>query len=175
MASRIIEAFQDLEDPRKSNATRHDFAEMLTLAVIAVICGHETCVDMEHFSKAHRDFLRTFLTLKHDVPSHDAFSRLFRILDPEAFEGALLKLTDLLNHHLPDSIDKIDMNSLIQKFNQPPRKSAIYLLNVFGLSARAILDGYRGPEAQQTTTADVTIPPYLQQFCTMDRENHASP
>ena len=43
MASRIIEVFQDLEDPRKSNATKHDFTEMLTSGVIAVICGYETC------------------------------------------------------------------------------------------------------------------------------------
>ena len=49
MASRIIEVFQDLEDPRKSNATKHDFAEMLISGVIAVICGYETCVDMESF------------------------------------------------------------------------------------------------------------------------------
>ena len=166
MASRIVEAFQDLEDPRKSNATRHDFAEMLTLAVIAVICGHETCVDMENFSKAHRGFLRTFLKLKHDIPSHDAFSRLFRILNPEAFEGALLKLMDMFNRHLPDSVGKIDMNSLIRKFNEPSRKSAIYLLNVFGLFVRAIFHGSPGPEAQQATAADVTIPPYLQRFCT---------
>lgn len=166
MASRIIEAFQGLEDPRKSNATKHDFAEMLTLAVIAVICGHETCVDMESFSKIHRDFLRTFLKLKHDIPSHDAFSRLFRILDPEAFQGSLLKLVDMFNHHLPESVDKIDTTSLIQKFNEPSRKSAIYLLNVFGLSVRAILNQSRDHEEQQTTTTDVKISPYLQQFCT---------
>ncbi|MXX09039.1 MAG: ISAs1 family transposase [Synechococcus sp. SB0673_bin_10] len=166
MASRIIEAFQDLEDPRKSNATRHDFAEMLTLAVIAVICGHETCVDMENFSRTHKDFLRTFLKLKHDIPSHDAFSRLFRILDPEAFEGVLLKLVDMFNHRSPDSAGRIDTSSLVRKFNQPPRKSSIYLLNVFGLSARIIFNRYRGPEQQSTPATDDIIPPGLLQFCT---------
>lgn len=165
MASRIVEAFQDLKDPRKSNATKHDLAEMLTLAVVAVICGHETCVDMEKFSKVHRDFLRTFLKLKHDIPSHDAFSRLFRILDPEAFEEALLKLVNIFNHDLPDSVGIIDTNPLVQKFNQPSRKSAIYLLNVFGLSVRAVFAESPDPEAQQTTAADVAIPSYLQQLC----------
>lgn len=165
MVSQIVKAFQDLEDPRKSNATKHDFAEMLTLAVVAVICGHETCVDMEHFSKAHRGFLRTFLKLKHDIPSHDALSRLFRILDPETFEGSLLRLANIFNHYLSDSKDKIDTNSLIQKFNQPSRKSAIYLLNVFGLSVRTIFTESPGTEVQQATAADVAIPPYLQRLC----------
>jgi len=166
MASRIIEVFQELEDPRRSNATKHDFAETLTLAVIAVICGHGTCVDMENFGKVHRDFLHTFLKLKHGIPSHDAFSRLFRVLDPEVFEGSLLKLVDMFNHHLPGHADVIDINSLIKKFNQPSRKSAIYLLNAFGLSVRAIFDGSPGREAQQTTAVDTIILPYLQQFCT---------
>lgn len=165
MVSQIVKAFQDLEDPRKSNATKHDFAEMLTLAVIAVICGHETCVDMESFSKAHREFLGTFLKLKHDIPSHDAFSRLFRILDPGAFEGSLLRLADILNQHLPDSTDTIDTNSLVQKFNEPSRKSAIYLLNAFGLSVRASFAKSFGPEAQPASEVDGAIPPYLQQLC----------
>ena len=166
MASRIIEVFQDLEDPRKSNATRHDFAEMLTLAVITVICGYETCVDMENFTRSHKDFLRTFLKLKHDIPSHDAFSRLFRILDPEAFQGSLLKLVNMFNHRLPESADRIDTNSLIQKFNQPSHKSAIYLLNVFGLSVRTVFHQSRSHGEQQARTTDVKISPYLQQFCT---------
>ena len=166
MTSRIVEAFQDLEDPRKSNATKHDFVSMLTLAVVAVICGHETCVDMEDFGKVQRDFLRTFLKLNHGIPSHDAFSRLFRILDPEAFEESLLQLVGMFNHHLPDSMDAIDTNSLIDKFNQPSRKSAIYLLNVFSMSVRTIFDPSPAPEAQQTVGADGAIPPYLQQFCT---------
>jgi len=166
MASRIVEAFQELKDPRKSNATRHDFAEMLTLAVIAVICGHETCVDMETFGKTHKDFLRTFLKLKYGIPSHDAFSRLFRILDLEAFEGSLLKLADMFNHHLPDSVDRIDTDSLVRKFNQTSRKSSIYLLNVFGWSARTIFQRSPGAEEQSTPATAAMIPSGLQQFCT---------
>ena len=38
-----------------SEVPKHDFGEMLTLAVIAVICGYEICVHMENFSKAHKD------------------------------------------------------------------------------------------------------------------------
>jgi len=36
------ERFEDLEDPRTGNATRHDLLEMLTIAVTASICGAES-------------------------------------------------------------------------------------------------------------------------------------
>ena len=40
---------------------------------------------MAEFAQAKEEFLRGFLKLKHGVPSHDTFSRVFRLLDPEQF------------------------------------------------------------------------------------------
>jgi len=43
---------------------------------------------MEEFGHAKELLLRQILTLKHGIPSHDTFSRVFRLLDPVAFEAA---------------------------------------------------------------------------------------
>ena len=43
-------------------------------------------MDMGLFAKSKEPFLRGFLKLEDGVPSHDTFSRLFRMLDPEQFE-----------------------------------------------------------------------------------------
>ncbi len=72
----------------------------------------------------------------------------------------------MFNRNLPESVSAVDKNSLIQKFNQPSRKSAIYLLNVFGLSVRAIFGQFRDSTEQKITTTEGSISPYLQQFCT---------
>ena len=37
----ILGAFTELEDPRKSNATRHLFSELLFISLSAIICGAE--------------------------------------------------------------------------------------------------------------------------------------
>jgi DDE_Tnp_1-associated len=42
-------------------------------------------MDMAEFAQAKLDFLRGFLKLEHGTPSHDTFSRVFRLLDPEQF------------------------------------------------------------------------------------------
>ena len=55
------------------------------IALCAMLCGAEGCVDMEAFGKAKERFLKRFLTLPHGIPSHDTFSRIFRFLDPEQF------------------------------------------------------------------------------------------
>ncbi len=74
--------FHEVEDPRRSNATRHDLQEMLLIALLSALSGGEGCVDRECFGRAKAGFLRQFLRLEHGIPSHDAFSNLFRSLDP---------------------------------------------------------------------------------------------
>ncbi|MCY3877546.1 MAG: transposase family protein, partial [Rhodobacteraceae bacterium] len=73
--------FEGVEDPRTSNATRHDLHEMLMIALLCVICGGRTCTDMALFGRSKEEFLRRFMKPEHGIPSHDAFSALFRIID----------------------------------------------------------------------------------------------
>src|SRR6476659_8620040 len=77
--------FEGLDDPRTGNAGRHDLLEMLMIALCTVLSGGEDCTDMAEFARAKLEFLRGFLKLEHGAPSHDTFSRLFRLLDPEQF------------------------------------------------------------------------------------------
>jgi hypothetical protein len=77
--------FEGLEDPRTGNAGRHDLLEMLMIALCTVVSGGEDCTDMAEFARTKLEFLRGFLKLEYGAPSHDTFSRLFRMLDPEQF------------------------------------------------------------------------------------------
>ena len=76
----------DLEDPRSGKAQRHELDEIVMSALLATLCGAETCVDMALFGRAKETRLRRFLQRPGGIPSHDTFSRVFRLLDPAAFE-----------------------------------------------------------------------------------------
>ncbi len=75
--------FAALPDPRAANA-RHRLDEILMVALIATLCGAQTCVDIAAFARAKLPLLRRFLCLAHGAPSHDTFSRVFQALDPDA-------------------------------------------------------------------------------------------
>ena len=77
--------FAELPDPRTGNARRHELLEVLTIALVASICGAESCVDFADFARDREALFREFLRLENGLPSHDTFSRLFRLLDPAAF------------------------------------------------------------------------------------------
>src|SRR5262252_9324058 len=79
--------FEGLEDPRTGNAGRHNLLEILMIALCTVLCGGQTAVDMHVFGRAKEGFLRKFLKLEHGPPSHDTFSRVFRLLDPDQWRA----------------------------------------------------------------------------------------
>lgn len=89
---RFAECFSPLIDPRKNQA-RHDLTEILFIALLATLCGATTCCDIALFGRSKEALLRTILVLEHGIPSHDTFSRVFRILDPKSFEEVFQRFT----------------------------------------------------------------------------------
>ena len=81
----------DLEDPRAVNARLHSRHDILVIALCTIVCGGQTCTDMELFGQSKREFPETFLPLPNGIPSHDTFSRVLGMLDPEAFHRKLSK------------------------------------------------------------------------------------
>ena len=76
----LISIFREVRDPRDFNA-RHDLPAMLFIGLAATLCGAKSCVDIADFAAANEDELAEIVDLRHGAPSHDCFSRVFRLLD----------------------------------------------------------------------------------------------
>jgi predicted transposase YbfD/YdcC len=85
----FLDIFGEVPDPRDFTA-QHELSEMLFMAFAAVLCGATNCTEMALFAKGRLDLLRQVIPLKHGVPSHDTFSRVFAALDPVAFNAAFM-------------------------------------------------------------------------------------
>ncbi len=134
----LLVVFQDVEDPRRGNAKRHDLHETLTLALLAMLVGGRTCVDMEDFGREREEWLRRFLTLAHGIPSHDTFSRLFRNLDPAGLRKALLRLAQDWADDLGDVV-AVDGKALRRSFETASERSPTHLLQAFAAEAKLTL------------------------------------
>jgi predicted transposase YbfD/YdcC len=139
----VYELFALVPDERAGNA-RHPLPELLLIAFVAMLCGAETCVDMAAFGRSKRAVLAEFLRLEHGIPSHDTFSRVFRLLDPEAFEALFRRFMAAFaaaaggaDVALP--VVAIDGKSLRGAVDTASRSTPLHLVTVWAAEQRLVL------------------------------------
>lgn len=130
--------FAELKDPRKGNAGRHNMLEMLVIALCSTLTGGGDCTDMAEFAEAKLAFLRGFLTLEHGAPSHDTFSRLFRLLDPEQFRTCFQHFMARFAEACQGVI-AIDGKVLRHSFDKASGKSALHMVSAWGCEQQLVL------------------------------------
>jgi len=148
-------SFRGLQDPRADNA-RHDLLELLVIALAAILCGAESCSDMSDFGEAKEGLLRAFLRLEHGIPSHDTFSRVFRILDPGSFEAAFRRFMAAFakaNGVNLTGVVAIDGKALRGAYQRGQRNSPLHLVNVWAVQARMALAQQKAPGRNETAGA----------------------
>jgi hypothetical protein len=91
----LLEHFSVLPDPRKTdhNGIRHELIDVVIIAILAVICGADSWVEIAAFGREKEEWLKQFLELPNGIPSHDTFGRIFSLLDPDAFEHCFIAWT----------------------------------------------------------------------------------
>ena len=93
---------------------------------------------MAEFARAKEEFLREFLKLENGVPSHDTFSRLFRLLDPEQFGGCFQRFMGGFRRAC-QGVVAIDGKVLRRSFDKASGKSALHMVTAWGCEQRLVL------------------------------------
>jgi predicted transposase YbfD/YdcC len=130
--------FAALPDPRTGNAKRHDLLEVLTIALTATVCGAESCSDFADFAVDREDLFREFLRLENGVPSHDTFSRIFRLLDPAAFAGCFGRFVEGLGA-AGKGVIAIDGKTLRRSFDDAARANPLSVVTAFASATRLVV------------------------------------
>ncbi len=144
--------FSRLEDPRTGNARRHDFLELLMIALCSCLCGGATCTDMAEFAEDKACFLRDFLGLKNGLPSHDTFSRLFRLLDPAAFSECFSQFMRAFSQQTVGVV-AVDGKTLRRSFDTASEKSALHMVSAWSCEERLVLAQIATHEKSNEITA----------------------
>ena len=130
--------FEGLDDPRTGNAGRHDLLELLMIALCTVLCGGQSAVDMAEFAEAKEEFLGGLLKLEHGVPSHDTFSRVLRLLDPDQFRSCFQRFMARFAE-TAQGVIAIDGKVLRRSFDTASGKSALHMVTAWGCEQRLVL------------------------------------
>jgi len=147
-------AIEAIPDPRARNV-RFTLFDILFVALAATVCSSTTCLHMAIFAQAKEAWLTTLLGWKHGPPSHDTFSRVFRILPPDTFDKAFRELGELVGAVLQEgSVVALDGKAVR---NAVPADGARYkpmhLVNLWACEQRIALAQVKAPNRNEVAGA----------------------
>jgi predicted transposase YbfD/YdcC len=144
---KFAKIFRTLPDPRAPNAV-HELLDILIIALAAVLCGAKCATDMALFGQSKEKLLRQFLRLEHGIPSHDTFSRVFRALDPEAFERIFRRFMVAFakaNGIKLTGVVAVDGKAVRGAYERSKSSTPLQMVNVFAAESRMVLASRKAP------------------------------
>src|SRR4051794_25518906 len=147
----FVACFAEVIDPRQNNA-RHDLHELLLIALCTILTGGKDCWDMALFGEVKEPFLRPFVRLRHGMPSHDSFSRVFRLLDPVPFEACFTRFMQGFSETL-QGVVAIDGKTLRRSFDRAAGKSPLHMVHAWCAEQRLLLGQIAAEEKSNEITA----------------------
>jgi predicted transposase YbfD/YdcC len=152
--SSLITILREVHDPRDMNA-RHVLAELLFVALAATLCGAKSCVEIADFAEGREEDLKEIVALKHGVPSHDTFSRVFRLLDPAelafAFSAFMSALRQELGLPPPKGVVAIDAKALRRGYDKGQAHMPPLMVSVWDAETRLTIASARAPGGSEVT------------------------
>ena len=149
----IEEHFNKVTDPRMDRTKEHKLIDMIAIAICAVICGAEGWTDIENFGNSKLSWLKSFLELPNDIPSHDTFGRVFSILDAQQFQLAFYEWVLAVNEIVQGQIINIDGKRLAGSEDKLLGKRAIYMVSAWAEENEIVLGQRKVDEKSNEITA----------------------
>jgi predicted transposase YbfD/YdcC len=152
---KFIKSFRKLRDPRAANA-RYELWQILFLALAATLAGATSCFDMALFARSKRELFEELLGLEHGPPSHDTFSRVFRLLDPEGFQKAFMAFIQAFakaNKINLSGVVAIDGKALRGAYERGKAATPLHMVNIFATEARMALAARKAPRRNESKGA----------------------
>lgn len=149
----LFRYFSELEDPRIEKNKDHPLINIVIIAILGAVCGADGFTEIERYGLAKEAWLRSFLDLKHGIPSHDTFGRVFRWLDEGAFQEAFIEWTQSLWQMSEGQIVAFDGKKLRRSQDKAQARSGIWMVSAWAHENRLVVGQSKVDEKSNEITA----------------------
>jgi predicted transposase YbfD/YdcC len=136
--SHFMNFFSVLPDPRKSRNQLYSISDIISTAILAILCGYEDWEDVSLWTDAHLSWLQPLGICLDGAPSHDTYSRFFRFLDPSVMQASFIRWTQSLVGRI-QGVVAIDGKTLRGSSEQSSDLDAIHIVSAFASENEIIL------------------------------------
>lgn len=150
----IMQSFSLLLDPRKCRNQVYSLFDIISVTILAVLCGADDWVEISFWGEANLFWLQERGICLNGIPSHDTFSRFFRFVDPSAFEKCFIDWTQRISK-IVGGVIALDGKTICK--SGIGEEKAIHLVSAFSVENDIVL----GQLATETKSNEITAFPVL--------------
>lgn len=122
---------------------RHKLSDIFFITLCAAICGADDWASIEQFGKAKEKWFTAVLGLKHGIPSHDTFGRVFALIDTQRFSECFSRWVADLSDLSEGEVIAIDGKCLRRSLDSASDKAAIYMVSAWATQNQWVLGQQR--------------------------------
>jgi predicted transposase YbfD/YdcC len=148
----LIEQFESLADPRVRQP-EHLLLDIVAIAILAVIAGADDMVAVETYGKAKAAWLKTFLALPNGIPSHDTFSRVLALIEPNSLQECFLRWVKQLTEQLAINLINIDGKTARGSYDRESSLKALHTVSAWSCEHHLVLAQQRVESKSNEITA----------------------
>jgi predicted transposase YbfD/YdcC len=153
LAASIVDYFSRIPDPRVERTRRHSLVDILVLSLCAVISGADSFCAIEAFGRARKEWLQTFMDLRHGIPTHDTLGRLFAALDPQTLAEAFRRWALALARLTRGEVVAIDGKTLRRSFQEAGSSAFVHMVSAWAAGNGLVLGQVKTEEKSNEITA----------------------
>ena len=127
----LTQHFITITDPRRDHQKVHSLINIIMIAICGVIAGCEGWVEIADYGRVKEAWLRTFLALPKDTPSHDTFGRVFSLLKPKQFQESFASWMQSVVTLTKGEVIAIDGKTNRHTFGGKGGTRALHLVSAF--------------------------------------------
>ena len=136
--SNFMQFFSIIPDPRKPRNLLYPLMDLISTAVLAILCGYGDWEDVSLWTQGQLPWLQSLGICLAGAPSHDTYNRFFRFLDPNVMEKCFITWTQSLVGKI-QGIVAIDGKTLRGSGEITSDLDAIHMVSAFAAENEIIL------------------------------------
>lgn len=157
----LLEHFSHIDDPRIERQKKHLLPNIFFITICAVICGADDWATVEEFGNSNKEWFEEQLDLKHGIPSHDTFSRVYSLIDTQQFSDSFSRWVSDIAQLSEGEVIAIDGKCLRGSIDRASNKAAIYMVSAWAQQNHLVLGQQKVDDKSNEITA---IPKLLTQL-----------
>jgi predicted transposase YbfD/YdcC len=161
IGAHLSQFFGDLADSRRDHTRRHLLIDIIVITICAVLGGADDFEAVAEFGVAKESWLRTFLALPNGIPAHDTFWRVFRALDPVAFERCFRAWVAAVIELHPGQVIAVDGKTLRRTHDHCLGQGPLHLVSAWATANEMVLGQLR---VEEKTNEIVAVPELIEQL-----------